>query len=147
MVPPEPDRSLFGTRGCAILEEMSQTFTDVGSAIHRVSLRDGLIRAMALTRGANRYLDEQAPWKSVDTDPAAAAATMHVMIQVLNGLKVLFAPYIPASSQKLHQLLGCAGDVSACRWEAASIPSGRVLPPPTPLFKKIDSPTPTNALP
>ena len=140
MVPPEPTGSLLGTTGYAMLEEMSQTFIAVGSAIESVHLQGGLIKAMALARGANRYMDERAPWKSINTDPAAAATAIHVMIQVLNGLKVLFAPYLPLSSQKLHHLLGCAGNVSDCRWEAEIIPSGRVLPPPTPLFKKIDTP-------
>jgi methionyl-tRNA synthetase len=109
-----------------------------------VHLRDGLIQAMALARSANRYLDERAPWKRIDTDHTTAAATIYVMIQVLNGLKVLFAPYLPVSSQKLHQLLGCAGDVGDCRWEAATIPGGRVLPPPAPLFMKFDTPPPTD---
>ncbi|MGO8946169.1 MAG: methionine--tRNA ligase, partial [Ktedonobacterales bacterium] len=68
--------------------------------------------------------------------------TVYVMLQVLNGLKVLLAPYLPFSSQKLHQLLGYSGNVSDCRWETAVLPYGQKLPAPTPLFMKFEMPAP-----
>jgi methionyl-tRNA synthetase len=98
------------------------------------------MEAMSVARAANRYLDEQAPWKSVKTDRERAATTVFVMIQVLNGLKVLFAPYVPFSSQRLHELLGFGGDVATWRWEPVPVPAGQALPTPTPLFAKFDPP-------
>jgi methionyl-tRNA synthetase len=111
-----------------------------GEAIESVRLRDGLGEAMSVARAANRYLDEQAPWKRIKTDREGAATTVHTMIQVLNGLKVLFAPYVPFSSQRLHELLGFSGDVSECAWRADEVPIGQELPVPTPLFAKYDPP-------
>jgi methionyl-tRNA synthetase len=55
-------------------------------------------------------------------------------------MKVLFAPYVPFSSQKLHELLGFTGDVATVGWRAEEVPVGQALPVPTPLFAKFDAP-------
>jgi methionyl-tRNA synthetase len=123
-----------------MLATVEHGFTAVAEAIEAVHLRDGLNEAMAVARAANRYLDEQAPWKAIKTDRAAAARTVWTMLQALNGLKLLFAPYTPFSSQKLHTLLGFSGDVTDCGWSAARVPTGQALPAPTPLFAKFDAP-------
>ena len=93
-----------------------------------------------MARAVNRYLDEQAPWKAIKTDRERAATIVYTTIQALNGLKVLFAPYVPFSSQKLHELLGFSGEVSREPWEARSVPAGQALPVPAPLFAKFDPP-------
>ncbi len=95
---------------------------------------------MALARAANRYLDEQAPWKQIKTDRQGAGTTIYVMLQVLSGLSVLFCPYLPFSSQLLHTFLGLEGEVSQARWELTSIEAGKTLPRPTPLFPKLEEP-------
>jgi methionyl-tRNA synthetase len=128
----------FADQDRAMLETLESALVTVGRAIGEVRLRDGLAAAMAVAASANRYLDERSPWKRIDSDPAAAATTMYVMLQVLNGLKILFAPYLPFSSQELHQLLGYTGQVYDCRWEAAALPAGQTLPSPHPLFAKYD---------
>ncbi len=99
----------------AMLATVAQGFSAVAEAIEAVHLRDGLAEAMNVARAANRYLDEQAPWRSIKTDRTAAARAVWTMIQTLNGLKVLFAPYTPFSSQRLHELLGFSGDVNCLR--------------------------------
>ena len=125
----------------AMLAAVEHGFSAVANAIEAVHLRDGLNEAMNVARAANRYLDEQAPWKTIKTDRAAAARTVWTMLQALNGLKVLFAPYTPFSSQRLHTLLGFSGDVNDCGWSAQRVPAGQMLPAPTPLFAKFDAPT------
>ena len=135
-----PEPRALGPADQAMLAEVRRGFAAVAEAIEAVRLRDGLSEAMAVARAANRYLDEQAPWKRIKTDRQAAATTVHTMIQVLNGLKVLFAPYLPFSSQRLHELLGATGDVMQCRWEPEMVPAGRELPQPTPLFAKLEAP-------
>jgi len=93
---------------------------------------------MAVARAANRYLDEQAPWKQIKVDREGAGTTIYVMLQVLSGLRVLFCPYLPFSSQKLHGYLGFTGNVSAVSWRPAPVPAGTKLPTPMPLFPKLE---------
>jgi len=124
----------------AILEKVEQGFAQVASAIEQCHFKDGINAAMAVAREANRYLDEQAPWKQIKVDREAAGTTLYVMLQVLSGLHTLFSPYLPFSSQKLHELLGFEGEASKERWELRQVPAGSTLPKPTPLFPKLEEP-------
>jgi methionyl-tRNA synthetase len=135
-----PQPGPLGPADEAMLAEVKRAFAAVATAIEAVHLRDGLAAAMAVARAANRYLEDQAPWKRMKSNPASAATTLYVMIQVLGGLEILFAPYLPFSSQRLHELLGGLGDVCAAGWRPEAIPVGRQLLAPTPLFAKLDSP-------
>ena len=121
-----------------ILLEVERGFTVVGHNIANCHLKDGINSAMAVAHAANRYLDEQAPWKQIKVDREAAGTTIYVMLQVLSGLRVLFCPYLPFSSQKLHHFLGFEGQVDKVRWELAGVPEGTKLPVPTPLFPKLE---------
>jgi methionyl-tRNA synthetase len=124
----------------AILAEVEAGFETVGQHIERCHFKDGLNAAMAVAHAANRYLDEQAPWKSIKADRAAAGTTIYVMLQVISGLRILFCPYLPFSSQKLHGYLGFEGDVSQAPWQSEAVPAGRKLPSPLPLFPKLEEP-------
>jgi methionyl-tRNA synthetase len=121
-----------------ILAELDRGFTIVGHNIAGCHFKDGINAAMAVARAANRYLDEQAPWKQIKVDRDAAGTTIYVMLQVLSGLRVLFYPYLPFSSQRLHEYLGFAGDISAANWRPIPVPVGITLPVPAPLFPKLE---------
>jgi methionyl-tRNA synthetase len=123
-----------------ILAEVERGFEQVGRNIELCHFKDGLNAAMAVARAANRYLDEQAPWKQIKTDREAAATSIYIMLQVISGLRILFCPYLPFSSQKLHGYLGFEGDVSKEHWQLREIPAGTKLPVPTPLFPKLELP-------
>ncbi|MBO0794201.1 MAG: methionine--tRNA ligase [Ktedonobacteraceae bacterium] len=124
----------------AILAEVERGFAQVAQHIERCRFKDGLNAAMNVARAANRYLDEQAPWKQIKVDLEGAGTTIYVMIQVLSGLRILLCPYLPFSSQKLHEYLGFSGDVSKARWQLEYVPTGKALPKPAPLFTKLEVP-------
>ncbi len=124
----------------AILAEVKQGFETVARNIEQVHIKDGLNAAMAITRAANRYLDEQAPWKQIKVNREAAGTTIYVMLQVLSGLHTLFCPYLPFSAQKLHEYLGFEGNVNKAGWQLQEVPAGATLPKPAPLFPKIEEP-------
>ena len=124
----------------AILAEVENGFAAVGHNIERCHMKEGLNAAMIVARAANRYLDEQAPWKQIKVDREAAGTTIYVMLQVISGLHVLFCPYLPFSSQKLHSYLGFEGDVSKVDWRLHNVPAGKALPTPFPLFPKLEQP-------
>ena len=121
-----------------ILAEVDRGFTLVGHNIAQCHFKEGLIAAMAVARAANRYLDEQAPWKQIKVDHEAAGTTIYVILQVISGLHVLLSPYLPFSSQKLHHYLGFNGDVSKVGWRTTTVPAGIKLPSPSPLFPKLE---------
>ncbi len=138
-VVPQPQQALREADR-TILAEVESGFSIVGHNIAQCHFKDGLNAAMAVARAANRYLDEQAPWKQIKTDRESAGTTIYVMLQVISGLHVLFSPYLPFSSQKLHSYLGFEGNVSKSRWRLEKVPEGITLPVPAPLFPKIEEP-------
>jgi len=121
-----------------MLAEMERGFTLVGHNIANCHFKDGINAAKAVAHAANRYLDEQAPWKQIKIDREQAATTIYIMLQVLSGLHVLFCPYLPFSSQKLHYYLGFEGDMSSVSWRPLTVPEGITLPVPSPLFPKLE---------
>ncbi len=121
-----------------ILAEVERGFTLVGHNIANCHFKEGINVAMSVARAANRYLDEQAPWKQIKLDRAEAGTSIYVMLQVLSGLHIMLWPYLPFSSEKLHHYLGFEGDVTTAHWRPTSVPAGVHLPSPTPLFPKLE---------
>ena len=126
-----------------ILAEVENGFSLVGRNIAQCHFKDGLNAAMGVARAANRYLDEQAPWKQIKADREGAGTSIYTMIQVLSGLHTMLCPYLPFSSQKLHGYLGFEGNVSETRWHMQPVPAGTKLPRPEPLFPKLEEPVVT----
>ena len=93
---------------------------------------------MSLAQETNRYLDDKSPWKMFKQDRQASATALYVAISVLSCLSTGLYPFLPFSSQKLHQLLGFTGAVGDYGWQLHFPPPGQKLLPPQPLFSKLD---------
>jgi methionyl-tRNA synthetase len=113
---------------------------------------------------ANQYVSEQAPWSTIRTERERAATVLNVAVRCVDSLKVLFAPFLPFTSQRVHELLGyddvLSGplefrDVGADDddphtvltgryghwrrgWGPTDLAEGQKLREPVPLFKKLD---------
>jgi len=133
-----PEPGILDEPGQALITRAAKTVEEVGEFLARVRFKDGIKTAMALAAETNRYLDHKAPWKAVKTDRASAGATVFVVVNVLAALKTALYPYLPFSSAKLHTMLGFSGTVDEGGWIASPVPAGRKLPPPEPLFLKLD---------
>ena len=93
---------------------------------------------MALAHDANRYLDERAPWKVIKEDRQAAATSLYTALNIISQLKTMLYPFLPFSSQKLHEYLGFDGNVEDYGWKWQDLPPGQKLQEPKPLFSKLD---------
>src|SRR5690606_30051235 len=92
-----------------IITKVESGFQTVGDLLEAVKLRDALAEAMALAREVNAYLDH-APWfKVVKQDKQAAATTIYTALRCIDNLKTLLAPFVPFSSQRVHEFLGYDG--------------------------------------
>ena len=146
-----------------ILAHAERGFQSVGQLIEAVRLKAALEEAMSIARAANVYLDQKAPWFQIKQDRAAAGTTVYVMLRVIDNLKILLAPFLPFTAQRLHEMLGYQGQLfgrqytqtfaesqrshaalcydssqASGRWEASRLPAGQALRQPSPLFKKLD---------
>jgi len=146
-----------------LLATVEGAFQPVAEEIEACRFRAALSKVMAAAREANRYLDEAAPWKTLKTDRERTATACYVALRAIDSLKILFAPFVPFSSQRLHGYLGYAGNIlgeqhvdslqenshhhlgltftrtwEGDRWAPSQLPPGQTLQKPQPLFKKLD---------
>jgi len=93
-----------------------------------------------LARAGNVYFDRQKPWDLLRTDRDRCGTVLGVCVQVLSGLSVLLAPFLPSKAQAVHEMVGGRGSVHERRWADATAPveAGTPLPQPRPLIRKLD---------
>jgi methionyl-tRNA synthetase len=159
---PEPGQLTDEDR--AVRSDVSVGFDRVGDQLERARFKAALADVMQLATRVNQYVSEQAPWAVIKTDRERAATILNVTLGCIDDLKVLFAPFLPFSSQAVHEFLGHDGfvagpleirDVAGAegethavltgeyaswvgRWQPSTLPIGQPLREPSPLFAKLD---------
>jgi methionyl-tRNA synthetase len=142
---------------------------EVEDALDRVALELGLARfqlalkhAMAMAAKVNVYLGTEQPWHTIKTDRERAGTVLYVALRCVDNLKMMLTPFLPFSSQRLHEMLGytdviapqpkvvrfsedgiehdvLTGDYPVGnRWLRSELVPGHPLPQPQPLFKRLD---------
>lgn len=135
-VVPQPGDLDERSRG--LLGEAGATLDRVDNLLYRCEFKAAIKEAMSLAQQANRYLDEQAPWKTIKTDREASASSVYTILSLLTALKTASYPFLPFSSERLHSYLGFDGSVLDQGWNAQFLPPGQKLRRPEPLFFKLD---------
>jgi len=121
-----------------LLHKCETTLDSVDSLLYRCNFKKAVGEAMSLAQEANRYLDEQAPWKTIKKEPQTSAKSVYTVLSLLSTLKTIFYPFLPFSSEKLHKFLGFDGSVKEAGWKVQPLPPGQKLRQPHPLFIKLD---------
>ncbi len=146
-----------------LLARVRGGFDAVGELLEDAHFKAALGESMALAAQVNQYLGEMEPWRLVKSEPERAGTVLFVALQCVADLGTLLTPFLPFTSQRLHQMLGGEGEVApmpvltavgdgddrhqvlttdlsraSVRWAPAELPPGRRLEPPQPLFRKLD---------
>jgi len=122
----------------ALLKKAEDTLTTMDALIYGCHFREAIRTAMSLAQETNRYLDEKSPWKAIKENRQDAADSLYVALSVISQLKTMLYPFLPFSSQKLHEYLGFEGKVEDYGWKLQDLPPGQKLLEPKPLFVKLD---------
>jgi methionyl-tRNA synthetase len=133
-----PTPGEFDSQDQAVINMAEDTLNTMDRLLYQCHFREAIRAAMSLAQETNRYLDRKSPWKIINTDKVAAATALYVAITVLSALSTGLYPFLPFSSQKLHEFLGFAGSVEDYGWQLHSPPPGQRLLPPQPLFSKLE---------
>ena len=122
----------------SIIEEAKETLINMDTLLSQCHFKQAIMSAMSLARETNRYLDIKSPWKTIEQDRQAAADSLYVALSVLSCLRTALYPFLPFSSQKLHEYLGFEGNVQDYGWKPNPPSPGQKLLEPKPLFAKLD---------
>ena len=148
----------------ALLAVVDSGFGQVGDLLGTAHFKSALMEVMALAARVNQYLGETEPWRLVKVDRERAATVLFVALQCISDLKVMFTPFLPFSSQRLHEMLGQEGLLSpqpvveevdlgdgdphkvlvtdwshaVGSWEPTRLVAGQPLALPQALFRKLD---------
>ncbi|MDO8615388.1 MAG: methionine--tRNA ligase [Dehalococcoidia bacterium] len=122
----------------ALISRAERAICEAGEQVSRCNFRAGLEAAMATAREANRYVEENAPWKLVKEDRERCATVLYTALAVISGLNVALSPYLPFTCQTLHGYLGHEGPLQTAGWRLEPPAPGRPLAEAQPLFKKLD---------
>ena len=133
-----PPAGELDSRDQAIIKAADDALEAADGLLYRCRFREAIRTAMSLAQEANRYLDDKAPWKAIKEDRPGAARSLYTALCVISRLKTMLYPFLPFSSQKLHELLGFKGKIEEYGWQPHSPPPGQKLLPPEPLFSKLD---------
>jgi methionyl-tRNA synthetase len=159
---PEPGELTEADR--AVLGGVAAGFESVGALIEQSRFRAAIAEAMRVSTLANQYVADQAPWAVIKEDRERAATILFVALRCVDSLKVLLTPFLPFTSQALHELLGYDGQLAGPlsflevteddgqthevltgdyaswvgSWEPSELASGQQLLEPRPLFRKLD---------
>jgi methionyl-tRNA synthetase len=122
----------------ALIAEAERAIADTGKHIAACNFRAGLESAMSAAREANKYVEDNAPWKLIKEDRTRCATVLYTAIAAISGIKTALYPYLPFTCQKLHGFLGNEGPVDAAGWKLVVPRGGQALAEAQPLFRKLD---------
>ena len=152
----------------ALLQVIKTGFESVAAKLEQVELKAALAEVMSLAGEVNKYLDVHAPWFEIKTDREQAAKSLYTAIQAIEWLKLMSAPFLPHTSETLHQLMAhdlplfgeqfsrfeedklgeheimgldtshSEGRPGQDIWKPVELEAGKAFNQPVPLIKKLD---------
>lgn len=139
------------TPGYSNLESIDQEFLQkiqhivdqAAESYEQFKLRRACQLIMELAQLGNVYFDSKRPWQDAKQEETRERmkTTLGCCLECLKALALISFPIIPATAQRVWQLLGYSGALEEKGWQAiqtAKVPEGQLLAPPAILFQKIE---------
>jgi len=133
----QEDADLVGLVSIAVRTEMPREF-------NAFAFSQGIEAWLRAVYACNQYVDQMAPWALRKTDPERMKAVLATLFLCIRDLAVAIRPIIPASADKLLDVMGIPTDerdqraLSDAEWYLRLASSGFQLAQPTPLFPRLE---------
>ncbi len=103
---PNIDPASLRPADLSLLAAVEHGFSSVGAELEAVHLRAAVQEALRLAALVNQYLDQTAPWSAIKGNKDEAGLSVFTALKAIDLLKILFAPFLPFTSQRLHEFFG-----------------------------------------
>jgi methionyl-tRNA synthetase len=136
-----PTAGEWNERDRRIMELLQTWPQKLSASYEQYEFRRATQELMELARHANKYFNDEEPWRTLKEDRHRCDTTMNVCVHLCKALAVLMAPTLPFSAARLWTMLNLSGDVEQQNWlkaPAAPLPKNHQLNEPEILFAKIE---------
>lgn len=135
-----------------MISALADGISKISDCYNRFHFRDGVNETMNIARAANKYFNDEEPWKTFKNDSDRSAKTLFVCCQIVNSLAILFAPITPYTSNRISHFLNQLNRNGSSNvdkihfnvWEEAALPKlleGTITKEPEILFPKVEDST------
>ncbi len=128
-----------GPVGAATSEAIGRCIEGMDRSVREFEFKGAIDAMMALASYGNTYIQNQAPWKLMKTDPEAAGKVVKDCLQIAHALALLMEPVLPDAAGRVWRMLGNTDAVEEHPLSDAALEIPAVaLPEPAPLFEKLE---------
>ena len=128
-----------GLVGAATIEAIGRCIEEMDRSVREFEFKGAIDAMMALAAYGNTYIQNQAPWKLMKTDPEAAGKVVKDCLQIAHALALLMEPVLPDASGRVWRMLGNMDAVETHPVSDAAVQIPAIaLPEPAPLFEKLE---------
>lgn len=162
---PEVKEDDFTAEDQTLLDTTLQGFDNVGNDLEHQNQHAAVTEIIRLVGLINKYISDMEPWKI--NNQQRLATVLFTAAQAVNDIDIMFAPFLPHSSQKIHDIMGGKGMIAplphleevtdlddsqfqypiitgtyrlnetVAPWKRELITPGAVIEKPSPVFTKI----------
>jgi methionyl-tRNA synthetase len=136
-------RNLRGIPGSPVSdltkERIESCIKAVDAAIKEYEFKNAVDAIMSLAAFGNAHIQNNAPWKVIKSDPAAAEGIIKDCLQIVKALALLMEPVMPEEADAVWNMLGNSDRVADHLIAEAPVPLEPLpLPEPRPVFAKLE---------
>ncbi|MEQ1956786.1 methionine--tRNA ligase [Mesorhizobium sp. CN2-181] len=133
-----PKRGELTEADKAILGQAEAALRIARKAMGEQAIHQALAAIFAVVAEADRYFAGEAPWALKKTDPARMETVLHTTAETVRRLALLCQPFMPASAEKLLDLLAVPADGRGFEHvgDTHALVSGTPLPAPQGVFPR-----------
>ena len=120
--------------------EIERTLAEYRELMASCDFKRAIKAVMDLARFGNRFFDAAKPWALIKEDRDACGAAMNTALRIAKALCIMMWPFMPSSSQRIWEFMGCEGSIEAAGLDEVLAPvrAGQDLKDPVPVYRKIE---------
>ena len=121
-----------------LLALAEKAFPKVGKLIEEYKFRAAFRAILDVAEHGNRFVHNKAPWHKIkdDTKREEVETDLAVIVQVIRALATLVNPFLPKTSEKIHNFLG--DDIKDATWVYPKPTTVQKIGQVSPLYRKIE---------
>ena len=100
-----------------LIDKLKSGRDSIGNLIDQFQFKEATKQFMDVARFANKYFNDQEPWKTRRENADKCATTLNLCLQAAYSLTIMMHPILPFTSQKIWKMLQLEGQVEESQWD------------------------------